>query len=79
MPNPLPFDSPQALAQALRDAADNHHTYEQALGHPDADWPIWYASYLWSRYPATPSPSLGAFLEGDLIPDHSLPSRLKPR
>jgi hypothetical protein len=34
------------LAQRLRQAADAHHAYETRIGHPDADWPTWYAEYI---------------------------------
>jgi len=31
------------LAQLLREAAEAHHSFESKLGHPDQDWPEWYA------------------------------------
>jgi hypothetical protein len=43
---PLIFDSAIDLAAALRRAAEAHHAYEEELGHPDSDWPAWYAHYL---------------------------------
>jgi hypothetical protein len=42
----LIFDSVSELAQALRRAADAHGQYEAQTGHPDPDWPSWYARYL---------------------------------
>jgi hypothetical protein len=42
----LIFDSVSDLAEAFRRAADAHHRYEEQLGHPDPDWPNWYAEYL---------------------------------
>lgn len=40
------FDSVVDLAQALRRAEAAHGQYEKALGHPDPDWPDWYARYI---------------------------------
>lgn len=42
----LTFDSASDLAQALRRAADAHGQHEEQIGHPDPDWPDWYARYL---------------------------------
>jgi len=42
----LTFDFASDLAQALRSAADAHGQHEQQIGHPDPDWPAWYALYL---------------------------------
>jgi hypothetical protein len=42
----LTFDSASDLARALRRAADAHGQHEEQLGHPDPDWPDWYAAYL---------------------------------
>jgi hypothetical protein len=42
----LTFDSANDLAQALRRAEEAHGEHEKELGHPDADWPDWYAQYL---------------------------------
>lgn len=33
-------------AQALREASEAHHRYEEALGHKDDDWPTWYARHM---------------------------------
>jgi hypothetical protein len=42
----LTFDSATDLARALRRAADAHAQHEEQTGHPDPDWPSWYARYL---------------------------------
>jgi hypothetical protein len=42
----LTFDSASDLAGALRRAADAHGQHEEEMGHPDPDWPDWYAAYL---------------------------------
>lgn len=42
----LTFDSASDLAQALQRAADAHAQHEEQTGHPDPDWPSWYAHYL---------------------------------
>jgi hypothetical protein len=52
----LIFDSVSELAQALRRAADAHGQYEAQTGHPDPDWPSWYARYL-EREPAGREPA----------------------
>ena len=36
----------ERLTEALRDAAEAHHTYEVELGGPDADWQPWYAQHM---------------------------------
>lgn len=40
------FASASDLASAFRRAAAAHHEYETRLGHPDEDWPGWYARYV---------------------------------
>jgi catechol 2,3-dioxygenase-like lactoylglutathione lyase family enzyme len=40
------YDSVAALAEALRRAAAAHGKHEEDIGHPDADWPDWYAQYM---------------------------------
>jgi hypothetical protein len=42
----LTYDSVADLAEALRRAEAAHGRHEQATGHPDPDWPDWYAQYL---------------------------------
>ena len=40
------FDSAPDLAAALRRAAAAHGRHEQEIGHPDPNWPDWYAQYM---------------------------------
>ena len=35
-----------ALAELLREAEAAHGQYEAGLGHPDQDWPTWYAAFI---------------------------------
>ncbi len=37
------------LALLLREAERAHGEYEKSLGHPDDDWPDWYAAYIAQR------------------------------
>ena len=37
------------LADMLRDAEKAHGVYEQRIGHPDPDWPKWYARHIIDR------------------------------
>ena len=43
---PAIYDSAIDLAAALHRAADAHGRHEKEIGHPDADWPGWYAQYM---------------------------------
>jgi catechol 2,3-dioxygenase-like lactoylglutathione lyase family enzyme len=40
------YGSVAALADALRRAEAAHGRHEKEMGHPDPDWPDWYAQYL---------------------------------
>jgi catechol 2,3-dioxygenase-like lactoylglutathione lyase family enzyme len=40
------YRSAADLEAALRDAAAAHGKHEAALGHPDPDWPAWYAEHM---------------------------------
>ncbi|MFY1576580.1 hypothetical protein ACN26Z_16985 [Verrucosispora sp. WMMD703] len=40
------YDSVDDLAAALRRAASAHDRHEKKLGHPDPDWPDWYARHM---------------------------------
>jgi hypothetical protein len=40
------YDSANDLAAALRRAEEAHGRHEQETGHPDQDWPDWYARYM---------------------------------
>jgi hypothetical protein len=42
----LTFDSASDLARALQRAAEAHAQHEEQTGHPDPNWPSWYARYL---------------------------------
>jgi len=43
---PATYDSATDLAAALRRAENAHGRHEQEIGHPDPDWPDWYAQYM---------------------------------
>jgi hypothetical protein len=43
---PATYDSAIDLAGALRRAAEAHGRHEKEIGHPDPDWPDWYALYM---------------------------------
>lgn len=51
------FGSSTDLASALRRAEAAHGEYEKRLGHRDADWPDWYATYIVREQAAKPLPS----------------------
>jgi catechol 2,3-dioxygenase-like lactoylglutathione lyase family enzyme len=40
------YGSVAALADALRRAEAAHGRHEKETGHPDPDWPDWYAQYM---------------------------------
>jgi catechol 2,3-dioxygenase-like lactoylglutathione lyase family enzyme len=40
------YGSVANLADALRRAEAAHGRYEKEIGHPDPDWPDWYAQYM---------------------------------
>jgi catechol 2,3-dioxygenase-like lactoylglutathione lyase family enzyme len=50
------YDSAAGLAQALRRAAAAHGRHEEQLGHPDPDWPGWYAQYMVDEQTGQPGP-----------------------
>ncbi|MBV8155993.1 MAG: hypothetical protein JO029_15930 [Candidatus Eremiobacteraeota bacterium] len=39
----------ERLADILREAEHAHGVYEGRLGHPDPDWPTWYARHIVDR------------------------------
>jgi muconolactone D-isomerase len=45
-PLPASYSSPGDLAGALRRAEAAHGRHEKEIGHPDPDWPDWYAAYM---------------------------------
>ncbi len=72
----LTFDSASDLARALRRAADAHGRHEQQTGHPDPDWPNWYAQYLEREQAgAEHEPTLPARLGGATVPVAVVTSR----
>ncbi len=40
------YGSATDLAAALRRAEAAHGRHEEEIGHPDPDWPGWYAQYM---------------------------------
>jgi catechol 2,3-dioxygenase-like lactoylglutathione lyase family enzyme len=40
------YNSTAGLAQALRRASAAHGKHEEEIGHPDPEWPDWYAQYM---------------------------------
>ena len=36
----------EQLAELLRQAEKAHAEYEREIGHPDPDWPSWYARFI---------------------------------
>ena len=44
------------LAAALRRAEAAHAEHEKRIGHPDADWPDWYADYIVREQAGEPPP-----------------------
>lgn len=55
------FDSVSDLAQALRRAEAAHGQYEAQTGHPDPDWPTWYAQYMFDEQ----TKHLGQAMQGE--------------
>lgn len=46
--------SRQLLADLLREAKKAHSVYEEQLGYPDENWPVWYAEYILDRLSGDP-------------------------
>ena len=57
----MTITDPSQLAEILRAAATAHHSYEQSLGHPDDDWPTWYARYMFDNQAKGQSDMLGDY------------------
>ena len=57
----MTITGPSQLAEILRAAANAHHIYEQSLGHPDSDWPTWYARYIFDCQAKAQSGVLGDY------------------
>ena len=51
---PATYESANELAGALRRAADAHGRHEHEIGHPDPDWPDWYAQFMVQEKSADP-------------------------
>ena len=51
------FTSSIELAAALRRAAAAHGKHEKRTGHPDPDWPNWYADYIVREQAGTQLPT----------------------
>jgi catechol 2,3-dioxygenase-like lactoylglutathione lyase family enzyme len=45
------------LADAMRRAEAAHGEHEKRIGHRDADWPSWYASYMVAEQSGKPLPT----------------------
>ena len=43
---PAMYRSAAELTAALRRAEEAHGRHEAEIGHPDPDWPEWYARYM---------------------------------
>jgi hypothetical protein len=43
---PAIYESVVDLTAALRRAEEAHGRHEAEIGHPDPDWPEWYAQYM---------------------------------
>lgn len=41
--------SQEELERLLRGAEAAHARYEQQLGHADANWPAWYAEWIFQQ------------------------------
>jgi hypothetical protein len=54
---PVIFDSAADLAEALRRAEAAHGRHEEQLGHPDPEWPDWYAQYMVQEQAGRPGPA----------------------
>ena len=57
----MTITGPSQLAEILRAAANAHHIHEQSLGHPDSDWPTWYARYIFDNETKVQSGILGGY------------------
>lgn len=50
------FGSSAELASTLRRAEAAHGEHEKRIGHPDNDWPRWYAEYIVQEHAGKPLP-----------------------
>jgi hypothetical protein len=51
------FTSSTELATALRRAEAAHGEHEKRTGQRDADWPSWYAEYMFAEQGGKPLPT----------------------
>jgi predicted enzyme related to lactoylglutathione lyase len=51
------FTSSAELASALRRASAAHEEHQRRIGRQDANWPDWYAEYIFSEQTGKPLPS----------------------
>ena len=51
------FTSSTELASALRRASAAHEEHQRRIGRQDANWPDWYAEYIFSEQTGKPLPS----------------------
>ena len=51
------FASPGDLAEAMRRASVAHGEHEARTGQADANWPVWYASYMVAEQAGTDLPT----------------------
>ena len=51
------FTSSTELASALRRASAAHEEHQHRIGRQDANWPDWYAEYIFSEQTGKPLPS----------------------
>src|SRR5258708_13635229 len=72
----LRVDAGGGRARALQRGADAHAQHEQQTGHPDPDWPSWYAYYLEREQAGREHvPAFPARLDGATVPVAVLTSR----
>jgi hypothetical protein len=50
------YSSTEDLIQTLIRAAMAHGQHEQRIGHPDPEWPVWYAEYMVNERTGTELP-----------------------
>ena len=55
--NQATYTSPGDLAAALKRAETAHGAHERLTGERDADWPAWYAEYLFREQSGQPLPT----------------------
>jgi catechol 2,3-dioxygenase-like lactoylglutathione lyase family enzyme len=56
-PTVTSYSSASDLAEAMQRASAAHGEHEKRIGHADADWPDWYASYMMAEQAGTELPT----------------------